>query len=57
MAQDNKVHIPSGQGGLVRFSNESVSKLQFSPGAILVMCLIITILVILLNYFGANILN
>ncbi len=57
MSQDNKIHMPSGQGGLMRFSNENVSKIQFSPGAVLVLCLTIVILVILLHYFGANLLN
>jgi len=51
MAQD-KVHIPSGMGGLTRFDEgDQKSKLVFSPGAIIAGILTIIILIIALQIF------
>jgi len=52
MARDNKIRMPSGQGGLTRYFDEYHSKIEFSPGFVIVLCLIIMIIVILLHYFG-----
>ncbi len=49
---DEPLRVPSGQGGLVRYSEESTSKLKFSPGTIVVVAIIIMALVIALNVFG-----
>lgn len=54
MAQDNQIRLPSGQGGLTRFSEEYNSTLQFSPGTVVVIILVIIILIIILNYFGGR---
>jgi len=52
MAQDNKIHLPSGQGGLTRYSENMGSKIELSPGLVIVLIVIILALVILLNQFG-----
>ena len=49
---DNKIRLPSGQGGLTRFSDESASKVDFSPGTIIVLCVVIMVMILLLHYFG-----
>jgi len=49
---DDKIRLPSGQGGLTRFGDETLSKFQLSPGAVVVFCLIIMIMIILLHVFG-----
>jgi len=54
MSQDNKIHMPSGQGGLTRYFDEYKSKIDFSPGTVIVLCVIVMVLVILLHYFGAS---
>ncbi len=46
MAKDNKIQMPSGQGGLTSFSGESTTKFQLSPHWIVVMCVIVILLVI-----------
>ncbi|MEK6845332.1 MAG: preprotein translocase subunit Sec61beta, partial [Nanoarchaeota archaeon] len=48
MAND-KIHMPSGQGGLVRYFDEYKSKIEFSPGVVIVMCLVVIALIILLH--------
>ena len=53
MAED-KIRLPSGQGGLTRYFEESVSKIEFSPGAVIVLALIILIIIALLHYLGGK---
>lgn len=50
MAKDNKIRMPSGQGGLTSFSGESTTKLQMSPHWILIACAVVILLVIGLNF-------
>ncbi len=54
---DDKIRLPSGQGGLTRYMDESVSKIELSPGAVIVMAIIIMLVVILLHYFGGSFLG
>ena len=48
----DQMRLPSGQGGLMRF-DESTSKIKISPGAVVVLCLLVILVVVLLHYFGA----
>ena len=48
MARNNKVHMPSGTGGLVRYFDEYKSKIEFKPG----MIIILVIIVILIEGYG-----
>jgi preprotein translocase subunit Sec61beta len=52
MASDNKIRMPSGQGGLTRYFDEYKSKVDFSPAVVIVMAIIIMIIVIILHQFG-----
>jgi preprotein translocase subunit Sec61beta len=54
---DDKLRMPMGQGGLVRYFDEYRSKIEFSPGVVIVMCVVVMAIVILLHYFGSSILN
>ena len=53
MAED-KIRIPSGQGGLTRFDESTGSRLQFSPGLIIVMCVAIILIIAALHYLGGK---
>ncbi len=52
MARDNKIRMPSGQGGLTRYFDEYKSKIEFSPNAIIVLCIIVMIIILILHSFG-----
>ena len=56
MARDNKIRLPSGQGGLTRYFDEYSSRIEFSPGTVIVLAIVIMILIILLHYFGGSLL-
>ena len=48
----NKIQMPSGMGGLVRYFDEYKSKITFKPGHVVVICIIVIIIMILLNAYG-----
>ena len=51
---DNKINMPSGQGGLTRYFDEYKSKIEISPGAVIVLVIVMMILVIVLHQFGGG---
>ena len=51
MAQD-RISMPSGMGGLVRYFDEYKSKIKFKPGHIIVLCIVVIIILIFLHRFG-----
>ena len=54
MAQDNKIRLPSGQGGLTRYFDEYKSRIEFSPAAVVVMVVVVIIIITLLHQFGGQ---
>ncbi|MBT4445759.1 preprotein translocase subunit Sec61beta [archaeon] len=50
MAKDNKIHMPSGQGGLTRYFDETSTKLQMSAHTVMILCGVVIVLVIALNF-------
>ncbi len=56
MAQE-KISMPSGMGGLVRYFDEYKSRIEFKPGHIIVLCLVVMVIMILLYSFGNQLLG
>jgi preprotein translocase subunit Sec61beta len=54
MGKDDKIRMPSGQGGLTRYFDEVKSKIEFSPGAVIVLSVAIMVIILLLHYFGGQ---
>lgn len=52
MARNKGIGLPSGQGGLTRYFDEKISNFEISPGAVVVLCIIVMVIVILLHKFG-----
>jgi len=53
MAND-KISMPSSGAGIMRYFDEYRSKIEFGPGHVVVLSIIIMLLIILLNRFGAS---
>ncbi|MBT7237775.1 preprotein translocase subunit Sec61beta [Candidatus Woesearchaeota archaeon] len=51
---DNKVQLPSGMGGLIRYSDKSSSNIQFKPGTVVLFIILIIIIEIMLHTWGAK---
>ena len=50
----DKIQMPSGMGGLVRYFDEYRSKIEFKPGHIVVICIVIIIVMLLLHMWGGK---
>ena len=48
----NKIQMPSGMGGLVRYFDEYKSKITFKPGHIIVLCVVVIIIMMILHLYG-----
>ncbi len=49
---ENKIQMPSGMGGLIRYSDQATSKIQFRPGLIIVFIILIILIEVLLHTYG-----
>ena len=56
MAQD-KISMPSGMGGLVRYFDEYQSKIKFKPGHIIVLCVVVIVIMLFLYSYGNRLLG
>ena len=54
MAKDNKIHMPSGQGGLTRYFDEYKTSIEFSPNAVIIISIVIMVIVLLLHQYGGQ---
>jgi len=48
----DKISMPSGMGGLVRYFDEYKSSIEFKPGHIVILCIIVIIIMIFLYTYG-----
>lgn len=51
MSQD-KISMPSGIGGLVRYFDEYKSKIVFKPGVIIIMVILVIVIMAVLHTYG-----
>lgn len=57
MAHDDKIRMPSGMGGITRYFDEYRSKFEFSPGLVIILCIVVMVIVLILHFFGQGLLN
>jgi len=53
MAED-KIRIPASGGGLTRFNEDSDTRIRLSPGAVIIFCIAVIIIIAVLHYFGGK---
>ena len=56
MAQD-RISMPQGMGGLVRYFDEYQSKIKFKPGHIIILCVVVMVIMIILYSYGNTLLG
>ncbi|MBI2654483.1 preprotein translocase subunit Sec61beta [Candidatus Woesearchaeota archaeon] len=56
MAQE-RVSMPSGMGGLVRYFDEYKSKIKFKPGHVIVLSLVVVVIMLFLYSYGNRLLG
>ncbi len=55
MAKKDKITMPSGGAGITRYFDDYKSKIEFKPGHVIFLAIIVIILVIILNIWGNSI--
>lgn len=53
----DKIQMPSGMGGLVRYFDEYKSKITLKPGHVIVLCIIVIIIMVILHAYGKALLG
>ena len=53
MAKNNKVSMPSSTAGITRYFDEYKSKIEFTPGHIIILCLLVIVILVLLIGAGS----
>ncbi len=51
---ENKIRLPSGQGGLTRYSDEYSSKVQITPITVVIIILVVIVLTAVLYSLGPS---
>ena len=49
MARDDKIQMPSSMGGIVRYFDEYRSKIEFQPGHVILLSIVVIAIEILLH--------
>ncbi len=52
MAEGDRIQMPSAMGGIVRYFDDYKSKIQFKPGHVVLLAVIVMIGEIVLHTFG-----
>jgi len=53
MARD-KIQMPSGMGGLVRYFDDYKSKIEFKPGHIIIITIVVIMIMIILHAYTSG---
>ena len=56
MAKD-KISLPSSQGGLVRYSEDSTSRIAFKPAYIILLVIVVLVIAMFLHWQGSALLG
>ncbi|MFH0979101.1 MAG: preprotein translocase subunit Sec61beta [Candidatus Woesearchaeota archaeon] len=56
MAQD-KITMPTSTAGITRYFDDYKSKIEFKPGHIIILCIIVIILSLALQAYGSSLLS
>ncbi len=54
MAKDNKVNMPMSTAGITRYFDDYKSKIEFKPGQVIVLSIIVIIVIIVLHVWGTK---
>jgi preprotein translocase subunit Sec61beta len=54
---DKKVQMPTSTAGLTRYFEDYKSKLEFKPGTVIILAVIVMLITIILHYYGSALLG
>jgi len=54
MARSNKVSMPSSTAGITRYFDDYRSKIEFKPGHIIILVVVVMVIMLALHSFGGS---
>ncbi|MFO7710259.1 MAG: preprotein translocase subunit Sec61beta [Candidatus Woesearchaeota archaeon] len=57
MGKNDKVSMPSSTAGITRYFDDYKSKIELSPGHVIILCIVVMIILAALHTFGQGILG
>ena len=54
---DKKVHMPTSTAGLTRYFEDYKSKLEFKPGHVIILSVLVILITIILHIYGSSLLG
>ncbi|MBI4738427.1 preprotein translocase subunit Sec61beta [Candidatus Woesearchaeota archaeon] len=57
MARQDKISMPSGMGGLTRYFDDYKSNIEFKPGHIIILCIVVILIMMFLHLQGFSLLG
>ncbi|MBW2973229.1 preprotein translocase subunit Sec61beta [Candidatus Woesearchaeota archaeon] len=54
---DKKVHMPTSTAGLTRYFEDYKSKLEFKPGHVIILSVLVILITIILHIYGNSLLG
>jgi preprotein translocase subunit Sec61beta len=54
---DKKVQMPTSTAGLTRYFEDYRSKLEFKPGTVIILSVIVILITIILHIYGSSVLG
>ena len=54
---DNRVQMPASTAGLTRFFDDYKSKIEFRPGQVVVLAILVFLMTVLLHMYGSSLLG
>lgn len=54
---DKKVNMPASTAGLTRFFEDYRSKIEFKPGHVIILAVVIMLITIVLHVYGSSLLG
>ncbi len=57
MASSNKITMPSSGAGITRYFSDYRSKVEFQPGHVIILAIVVILLVMLLHTYGLGLIQ
>jgi len=57
MAKSNKINMPMGTGGLMRYFDDYKSKIEIKPGVVIIIVFVVILIEIILHLQGISLLG
>jgi preprotein translocase subunit Sec61beta len=54
MSRDNRITMPTSTAGITRYFDDYKSKIEFKPGHVIILAVVVIIITVLLHIYGLS---